>query len=70
MIPDNRPDNDEIARRLNDTEGVKAALKKAARTAVQEHARAGRQIAIWRDNAVVWEDASNPSQAVEDSEST
>ena len=57
MIQENQNGHDEIAQRLKDTERVKTALKKAARDAVQQHARAGRKIAIWRDGQVVWEEA-------------
>ena len=45
----------EIAERLRDVTKVQAALKEAARRAIREHARAGRRIAVWRDNQVVWE---------------
>tara|TARA_R110002072_G_scaffold273413_2_gene434285 strand:- start:13430 stop:13630 length:201 start_codon:yes stop_codon:yes gene_type:complete len=50
-------DHETIAERLRDTAGVKAALKKAAREAVNEHARAGQRIVVWRDGQVVWQDA-------------
>ncbi len=50
--------HDEIAERLMDTARVQAALKQAARDAVQQHARAGQKIAVWRDGQVVWEDAN------------
>ena len=54
----------QISERLRDVRGVQAALKKAARQAVQEHARAGRPIAVWRDNRVVWE-TPKPSEGDE-----
>lgn len=57
MIQDNPKAHDEIAQKLKDTAGVQAALKQAARDAVQEHARAGQKIVVWRDNQVVWEEA-------------
>ncbi len=56
MIQQNRNGHDEIARRLAETEDVTTALKRAARDAVEQHARAGRKIVVWRDQ-VVWEDA-------------
>ena len=56
MIQDNPKDHDEITQRLKDTAGLQAALKQAARDAVQEHARAGQKIVVWRNNKVVWED--------------
>ena len=50
MIQENLKDHEEVARRLRDTAGVQAALKRAAREAVEEHARAGQKIVVWRDN--------------------
>jgi len=50
-------DHESVAEKLKDTESVKAALKKAARDAVNEHAREGHKIAVWRNGEVVWEDA-------------
>ena len=47
----------QIAERLSDVERVQAVLKTAAQRAVQEHTRAGRPIAVWRGNQVVWEAA-------------
>ena len=57
MSQDNQNGHNEIAQRLKDTERLKIVLKKAAREAVQQHARAGRKIAVWRDGQVVWEEA-------------
>ena len=51
-----------IAERLRDIQGVQAALKKAARQAVREHARAGRRIAVWREGRVVWEMPGSPEE--------
>lgn len=56
MSRENPQDHEEVRRRLKDTAGVQAALKQAAREAVQEHARAGKKIVVWRNNQVVWED--------------
>jgi hypothetical protein len=54
-----RRDDDEhrarITERLKDFSTLEAALKKAARGAVQEHARAGQPIPVWRNDQVVWE---------------
>ena len=47
----------DIADKLQDTAGVTAALKKAAREAVLDHARADLPIVVWRDQQVVREDA-------------
>ena len=47
----------DISGKLLDTDGVKKSLQKAARAAVLEHARAGQQIVVWRDQKVVTEDA-------------
>ena len=44
-----------VAERIRDASKVQDVLKRAARDAVLDHARAGRKIAIWRDNRVVWE---------------
>lgn len=55
-------DHESVAEKLNDTESVKAALKKAARDAVNEHAREGHKIAVWRDGQVVWEDAEDKQE--------
>jgi hypothetical protein len=42
------------AERFNDHEAVEAAIRRAVREAVLEHARAGRSIAVWREGQVVW----------------
>lgn len=47
-------DHQRIAEKLRDMAGVQAALKRAARQAVREHALTGDPIAICRDNQVVW----------------
>lgn len=62
-------DHATIAERWRNTAGVQAALKQAARDAVQEHARAGQKIVVWRDNQVVWEEPNaqeTPSEATSD----
>jgi hypothetical protein len=46
----------EINQRLKDTSAVTEALKRAAREAIEAHARAGQKIVVWRDNQIVWED--------------
>jgi hypothetical protein len=61
----NPKDHDEIAQKLKDTAGVQAALKQAAHDAVQEHARAGQKIVVWRDNQVVWEDPNGEEPTCE-----
>lgn len=60
MIQQNEQKHVEIHRRLKDTDAVTHALKRAARDAIEEHARVGQKIVVWRDNQVVWED---PNQA-------
>ena len=50
----------EVTRRIRDTEGVQAALKKAARQAILEHARSGHPIVIWRDGQIVIEHPKLP----------
>ena len=49
----------QIAERLSDVERIQAVLKEAAQRAVEEHTRAGRPIAVWRKNRVVWEAAKS-----------
>jgi len=61
MIHKNEQQHAEINRRLKDTSAVTDALKRAAREAVEDHARAGQKIVIWRDNQVVWEDVEGHS---------
>lgn len=56
MIQKNEQKHAEIHQRLKDTSAVTEALKRAARDAIEEHARAGQKIVVWRDNQVVWED--------------
>lgn len=56
MIQKNAQQHAEINRRLKDTSAVTDALKRAARDAIEDHARAGQKIVVWRDNQVVWED--------------
>lgn len=48
----------EIARKILDTGRLQDSLKKAARQAVLEHARAGDPIVVWRDQKIVTEDAN------------
>lgn len=57
MIQNNEQQHADISRRLKDTRAVTEALKRAARDAIEDHARAGKKIVVWRDNQVVWEDA-------------
>ena len=57
MIEKNSGNGDDLDARLRDTDGVTAALKKAARRVVNEHARDGQRIVVWRDGQVVWEEA-------------
>ena len=57
MIRENQPDDAEIRYRLGDTTAMTAALKQAARQAIEQHAQARQKIAIWRGGQVVWEDA-------------
>lgn len=53
----------EIYDRLQDTDGVTAALKRAAREAVRDHGRSGVKIVVWRDNQIVWEDSDSGASA-------
>jgi len=42
------------ADRIYDLVRIEAALRKAVRTALSQHKRAGNPIAVWRDGHVVW----------------
>ena len=42
------------ADRALDTEGIEAALDEARRTALREHALAGRKVPVWCNGRVVW----------------
>jgi len=44
----------DIGQRLKDLRQVEAVLKRAARQAVLDHARAGLKIAVWREGQVAW----------------
>ena len=54
--------HDEVTRRICDTNGVQAALKKAARQAMLEHVREGQPIVVWRDGRIVIEPAKIPAE--------
>jgi hypothetical protein len=43
-----------VAELLADRELIDAALSRAARDAILEHARAGHPVATWKDGQVVW----------------
>jgi hypothetical protein len=47
-------DSRAITARLLDYAKIEQVFAEVARKTVQEHARAGRKIPIWRDNQVVW----------------
>lgn len=47
-------DSSAITARLLDFTKVQQVLNEVARKTVQEHARAGRKIPVWRDGQVVW----------------
>ena len=57
MTPQIEIQHAEIASKLLDTDRLKESLKKAAREAVLDHARAGEPIVVWRDQKIVTEDA-------------
>jgi hypothetical protein len=48
--------NDPAERPLNEL--IEAALQRAVRQAILEHARTGDAIVLWRDGKVVWVSAS------------
>ncbi|QDT48127.1 hypothetical protein Pan258_21670 [Symmachiella dynata] len=47
-------DSSAITARLLDFTKIEQVLNEVARKTVQEHARAGRKIPVWRDGQVVW----------------
>ncbi|QDU43737.1 hypothetical protein Mal52_22130 [Symmachiella dynata] len=57
MIDDARSRSEkhaEISARAQDAAKIEQVLNEVARKTVQEHARAGRKIPVWRDGQVVW----------------
>ena len=58
--PDDEQKHTRTAARLRNVAGVQAALRRAAEQALREHAQAGRKVAVWRDNHVVWESPAIP----------
>jgi len=48
-----RATSDEIAARLDDTEGMTAAMNRGVRAALRRHKLLGESIAVWRDGRVV-----------------
>lgn len=50
----NQSTNRSIHELLADRDLIQAALNRAAREALQRHARDGQPIAVWRDGKVVW----------------
>lgn len=46
--------HDRLAEMLADNEKIQAALDRATRDALLEHARMGRSVCEWRDGQVVW----------------
>ena len=56
MIQDKRVDPRTVAEKLQDTQGILAALRRAARDAILQHIRAGQKIVVWKDGKVVLED--------------
>ena len=65
MIQAGKSDHATVAERLKDVDKVQDVLKQAARQAILEHKRAGRKIAVWRDNRVVWEEPTIPEEKAE-----
>ena len=61
MIQKNNETSDQIAQRLEDSDGLQTALRRAACIARDTHAKSGQKIVIWRDNKIVWEDPTHPS---------
>jgi len=57
----NRNSHEAIASRTEDTQGVQQALKRAVTETIREHAMSGHKIVFWRDNQIVWEEASTNS---------
>jgi hypothetical protein len=49
-----KPNERTLTELIADHAGTEAALRKAARDAVLDHARAGNPVCTWRDGKVVW----------------
>ncbi len=62
MIEKSTDNGDDLDARIRDTAAVTAALKKAARRAISEHARDGQQVVVWRDGQVVWQDVDTTTE--------
>ena len=54
MTPKDHNQSDTITERFRDIAKLEAVLIEAGRRAIQEHARAGRQVPFWKDGRVVW----------------
>ena len=54
LVNKSESDSSAITARLLDFTKVQQVLNEVARKTVQEHARAGRKIPVWRDGQVVW----------------
>lgn len=55
MIRNNNEQAIDISARLRDSGGLHSALRSAAIRAVEDHAKSGRKIVVWRQEQVVWE---------------
>lgn len=55
MIRNNNEQSVDISARLRDSGGIHSALRCAAIRAVEDHAKSGRKIVVWRQEQVVWE---------------
>jgi hypothetical protein len=54
-----RPTHAEVTARMLDFAKIEQVLIENGRRVLREHARAGRQVPVWRDNQVVWVDAAS-----------
>lgn len=53
---------DDLANRFNRDEEVHQAVSDAVRDALQEHARKGNRVVVWKDGKAVWVPATEPEE--------
>jgi|LauGreDrversion4_2_1035121.scaffolds.fasta_scaffold1834775_1 hypothetical protein len=53
---------DELANRFNRDEEVHQAVSDAVRDALEEHARKGNHVVVWKDGKAVWVPATGETE--------
>ena len=59
----NNPEHDEVANRFHEDETVDKAVKDAVRNALDEHARKGNDVVIWKNGKPTWVPAQTTEKA-------